>query len=273
MCRYSGTFLIVQCSFVVRGVIMATMSPKSYTLKNTDVVFLDDTVLSSREYVLKIKDMPTEDKPREKLLKYGSASLSIHELLAVVWGTGTKKEGVLEMASRVLKEYGERSLSSQHNPLEMVKDLKIPLIKAIQIIACGELGRRFFSKKEETTPSIRSAQDAYHYLHDMHHLPKEHFRGIYLNTHHRIVHDEVISIGTLNANIIHPREVFRPAIEHGAAALILAHNHPSGITKPSEADIDVTKQLVAAGKMIGINVLDHIIITKETFVSIKVDYN
>jgi DNA repair protein RadC len=104
-------------------------------------------------------------------------------------------------------------------------------------------------------------------------LTKEHLRGIYLNNHYHLVHDEVISIGTLDANIIHPREVFKPAIEHSASALILVHNHPSGIATPSEADVLVTKQLIEAGKLLGILLLDHIIVTKDKFISIPVDYN
>ena len=104
-------------------------------------------------------------------------------------------------------------------------------------------------------------------------LPKEHLRGIYLNSHHKIIHDEVISIGTVNSNLIHPREVFKPAIQYGAAAIILAHNHPSGILEPSQADIDITKQLIAVGKIVGINLLDHIIIGKDSFMSIDVDYS
>ena len=106
----------------------------------------------------------------------------------------------------------------------------------------------------------------------MHSLPKEQFRGIYLDTHNRVIHDEVISIGTINTNIVHPREVFRPALEYGSVAVVLAHNHPSGIVTPSTADIEVTKQLVQAGRIIGIHVLDHVIITKDGFQSIAIDY-
>jgi DNA repair protein RadC len=104
-------------------------------------------------------------------------------------------------------------------------------------------------------------------------LPKEHLRGIYLNTHHRIVHDETISIGTINTSITHPREVFKPGIEYGAVAVILVHNHPSGVVTPSEADIEITKQLVTAGKIVGIHLIDHVIVGKDSFASVNVDYN
>jgi DNA repair protein RadC len=103
-------------------------------------------------------------------------------------------------------------------------------------------------------------------------LPKEHLRGLYLNSHHRVIHDEVISIGTIDSNIIHPREVFRPAIAYGAVAVILAHNHPSNIAQPSDEDVKITNQLIEAGKMIGINVLDHVVITKDTFQSVDARY-
>jgi DNA repair protein RadC len=103
-------------------------------------------------------------------------------------------------------------------------------------------------------------------------LPKEHLRGLYLDTHYQLIHDEVISIGSLTSNIIHPREVFRPALEYSASAVILAHNHPSGVAKPSEADILITRQIVEAGKILGISLLDHVIVTKTKFESVPSDY-
>lgn len=241
-----------------------------YALRDNDLLL--DASGEGKKYVLKIRDLPQESKPRERLLAGGPGSLSSHELLAVVLNTGTKKEGVLAMASRVLKEYGERTLAGATNPAQLAKELDIPLGKALQLVACAELGRRFFKMRQGGLPVVRTAKDAYRYFREMESLPKEHLRGIYLDTHYRVIHDEVISIGTINANIIHPREVFKPAIEYGAAAVVLAHNHPSGITKPSQADIDVTRQLVEAGKMLGINLIDHIIIGRNSFASVDVDY-
>ncbi len=246
----------------------------SYKIVPSDFM-LDDVLpgeMSTKQYSFTIKDMPTEDKPREKLAKYGPAALSVQELVAVLLMTGSKKEDVLSMASRIIKDYGEKSLSGQTNAEAMAKDLDIPLIKAQQIVACAELGRRFFVKRTTGPQTIRTPKDVYDYLYDMRNLPKEHLRGIYLNTHHRVVHDEVISIGTINGNLIHPREVFKPAIEHGAAAVILAHNHPSGIVTPSQADIEITKHIVEVGKLLGIPVVDHVIIGKNKFISIDVAY-
>jgi DNA repair protein RadC len=172
-----------------------------------------------------------------------------------------------------MKEYGNTNISYQLNPKKLADTFDIPLTKACQIVACFELGKRFYSKNTGNVKTIRTARQAFEYLSDMRSLQKEQLRGIYLNSRHRIVHDEVISIGSLTANIVHPREVFKPALEHSAVALILAHNHPSGSTKPTHADIETTKQLIEAGDVLGIKILDHIIITKNSFKSIPVDYS
>ena len=226
----------------------------------------------SRDYILTVNDLPAEEKPREKLISQGPEALSTKELLAVVLVNGTTKEELLEMTDRIVREYGEKSIFSIKNPETLAKDLEIPIVKSCQIVACGELGRRFYDKKETGFTTIRNAKDAFEYLQDMRNLPKEHIRGLYLNSHNRLIRDEVISIGTVNSNLIHPREVFRPAIESNAAAVVLAHNHPSGEATPSSEDILITKQLVEAGKILGISVLDHVVITKNDFVSIKADY-
>lgn len=241
-----------------------------YQLAATDLV-LDDF---GKTYTLKIRDLPVEEKPREKLIKYGPAILSVGELLAVVFTVGTKKEDVLSMSNRLLKEYGEKAIINEKNPKKIAEALEIPLVKSCQLVACFELGKRFFRQSRLGKPEfLRTAKHVYDYLKDMQNLPKEHLRGLYLDSHFRLVHDEIISIGSLNANLVHPREVFRPALEAAAAAVILAHNHPSGIVKPSEADIAITGQLVEAGKILGIRVLDHIVVTKQGFSSIPADYS
>jgi DNA repair protein RadC len=227
---------------------------------------------SIKTYDLKIRDLPEKEKPREKLLRQGPSALSTAELLSVILNTGTKREGVLGMSQRIIKEYGERALVNHRDPRIIAKDLDIPLIRATQVVAIGELGRRFFQKKGSNA-MVRTARDAFEYLSDMQNLDKEHLRGLYLNSHYRVIHDEVISIGTVDANLIHPREVFKPALEYGAVAVILAHNHPSGITKPSDADKEITRQIIEAGKIMGITVLDHVIIGKGKFESIDIPYN
>lgn len=239
-----------------------------YTLSNHDLM-LDN---EEKRYVLKVRDMPAKDKPRERLLAHGPSTLSIQELLAVILNTGTKKEEVMTMSNRIMKEYGETSLMSQKNPVALAENLDIPLGKAMQIVACAELGRRFFAKNDHTAPTIRTPREVFEYATDMRTLPKEHLRGIYLNTHYKVIHNEVISIGTLDSNIVHPRDVFRPALEHAAAAVILVHNHPSNSAVESKADILVTEQIIKAGLLLGIDLIDHIIITKENFKSIPAAY-
>lgn len=225
-----------------------------------------------REYPITIHDLPSEEKPREKIISAGPAALSMKELLAAVLVTGTTKEDVIEMSGRLIRDYGEKSILAERDAEKLSKEMDIPIVKACQIIACGELGRRFYDRTESGFVTIRNAKDVYDYLQDMRNLPKEHLRGIYLNSHNRILRDEVISIGTVNSNMIHAREVFRPAIECNAAAVILAHNHPSGEAVPSAEDTAITADLVQAGKIMGITILDHVIITKNSFVSVNANY-
>lgn len=243
---------------------------KSYRLADTDLV-LDP---ADKPYVLKIRDLADEDKPREKLACHGAAALSVSELLAVVLGVGTRKEGVLAMSARLLKEYGEKAIIRERDPRRVSDALDIPITKACQIVACLELGRRFFEHGATGRPEhLRTAKHVYDYLVEMRRLPKEHLRGLYLDSHFRLIHDEVISVGSLSGSLVHPREVFRPALERGAVAVILAHNHPSGVVTPSAADIAVTRQLVAAGELLGIHVLDHVIVAAQKFASVPVDYS
>jgi DNA repair protein RadC len=229
--------------------------------------------LAQKTYVLKLRDLPAEEKPREKLIKHGPASCSVAELLAIILNVGTKKEDVLAMSRRLLKEYGDSIIINQKNPKKVSELLGIPIAKACQVIACFELGRRFFKAPDGGAPIvIRTASQVFDYLKDMRDLPKEHLRGLYLDSHYQLIHDEVISIGSLTSNIIHPREVFRPALEYSATAVILAHNHPSGIAMPSEPDVSITKQIIEAGKILGIGLLDHVIITKTKFESVPAEY-
>jgi len=245
------------------------MTTQTYTLRNTDLLFNED-----KQYVLKFRDIPQEEKPREKMTKFGPETLSVAELLAVLFNVGSKKEDVLTMSSRLLKEYGEKAILDQRNPQKLAESLDIPFTKACQMVASFELGRRFFQTPQTGKPDfLRTAKQVYDYLKDMANLPKEHLRGLYLNNHYRLIHDEVISIGSLTANIVHPREVFKPALEHSASAVILVHNHPSGIVTASDEDVQITKQIVEAGKVLGIPLLDHIIVAKDGFSSVRVDYN
>lgn len=222
-----------------------------------------------RAYEIKrVRDMAEGEKPREKMIKDGVGALSLAELLAVVLGVGTKREEVFSMASRLLREYGEKAIAAQKDPLTIVKELKLPEAKACQIVACFELGRRLFQKKPGGLITIRNAAQAFAYLKDMGSLKKEQFRGLYLNNHYQLIHDEVISIGTIDASLVQAREVFRPALEYGASAIIIAHNHPSGVLKSSREDAEITGNLLAAGKILDIEILDHLIIGENKYISI-----
>ncbi len=220
-----------------------------------------------------VHDAP-ERGPSEKLVEDGPATLSVAELFAAVFASGADSaEDVLALSSRIVKEYGEQAVMSATDAKKLADDLSIALPQAVQTVAVAELNRRFPRKNELAMPVIRSAGDVFAYAAGMRDLPKEHLRGIYLNPHYKVIHDEVISIGTVDTSIIHPREVFKPALEHSAAAVILVHNHPSGETAPSEADLVITKQLVEAAQLLGIDLIDHVIVTRGGYESIAVDYS
>lgn len=222
-----------------------------------------------KEYTLKLRDLDNKDKPREKMLKSGIEFLSSRELLSIILNTGTKKEDVSSMSRRILEEYGDNNATKFTDPEKFSKVFDIPIIKSCQIIASFELGKRLFSKKSKKDKYIRNAKQAYEYLKNIGSFDKEYLKAIYLNSRYKLIHEEIISIGSSTANIIDPKEIFKPALEYGAIALIIAHNHPSGKTIPSKEDIEITKKIVNAGKMLGIEVLDHLIITDTKFSSIK----
>jgi DNA repair protein RadC len=245
---------------------MSLVKEKSYRLQGHNI-FVADHV--DRPYVIPtVRDLPDAEKPREKMLRFGPKALGVPELVAILLGVGTKKEEVLRMAHRILKEYGETAIMNETNPSKLSEALNIPIGKACQIVASFELGRRYFSSKGGKAVFVRTAHQAFDYLKDMGVSQKEQLRGLYLNSRHEVIHDEVISVGSLTANIVHPREVFQPAVAYGAVAVIIAHNHPSGSLRPTDADIAVTAQLVEAGRALGIELLDHLIVTDITFVSI-----
>lgn len=236
----------------------------AYELQGNELIIGEDT----GQYVLRVRDLQGVDKPREKMIAYGPTNLTLSEIVAIVFGVGTKKEEVLHMSHRILKEYGERSIMHETNPQRMADILDIPSYKACQLIAAFELGRRFYATKAGRPVFIRTAAQAYEHLRSIGTLLKEQLRGLYVNSRYELVHEEVISVGSLTANIVHPREVFQPAIEYGAVGVIIAHNHPSGNISPTEADLVVTNQVKAAGTILGIDLLDHIIVTKDNFKSI-----
>ncbi|WP_208528098.1 MULTISPECIES: DNA repair protein RadC [Jeotgalibacillus] len=217
-----------------------------------------------------IRDFKDEDRPRERLKMQGPQSLSNQELIAILLRTGSKQESVLTLANKLLHEFnGLRSLKEAS--FEEITTLKgIGDAKAIQILAAVEIGRRIANITFEDRFTIRSPEDgASMLMNEMRFLTQEHFVALYLNTKNQVIHQQTIFIGSLNASIVHPREVFKEAFKRSAASIICAHNHPSGDPSPSKEDIDVTRRLVECGKMIGIEVLDHLIIGEKKYVSLK----
>lgn len=215
---------------------------------------------------MNIKNLAKIEMPREKLAKYGPTKLSNHELLAIILRTGNRDWGVLDLSQKLLKEFdGEKLIHVSVSELKNVFGLG--LVKACEIVATLELGKRLFQSKPYAL--LLTAQDVWNELRDIREHKKEHLIAFYLDSRNQEMKREVISIGTLNENLIHPREVFEPAVQHSAAHIIIAHNHPSGNPEPSVEDIEVTKRLVQAGKILGIGLLDHIVVSKTGFTSLK----
>jgi DNA repair protein RadC len=217
-----------------------------------------------------IRDVPKDARPRERLLSAGPESLGDHELLAILLRTGTKEESVLQLAHRLLQHFEGLRLLKDATIEEITSIKGIGTTKAIQILAAIELGRRISRLSYNERYVIRSPEDGAKYvMEDMRFLSQEHFVAIYLNTKNQVIHRKTIFIGSLNASIVHPREVFKEAIKRSAASIICVHNHPSGDPTPSREDIDVTKRLAECGRIIGIELLDHLIIGDQKFVSLK----
>ena len=219
---------------------------------------------------LMIRDVHLDDRPRERLKRQGADSLSNQELLAILLRTGTKQESVLYVANRVLTHF-EQLHELKNATIEEIMCIKgIGEAKAIQLLAAIELGRRLHKQRTDERFTIRSPHDAARYLMpDMSSLLQENFVTLFLNVKNQIIHQQTIFIGSLNASIVHPREIFREAVKRSAASIICAHNHPSGNPSPSSEDIDVTKRLQEAGLIIGIELLDHVIIGDHQFISLK----
>ncbi|MGI6092111.1 MAG: DNA repair protein RadC [Veillonellaceae bacterium] len=221
---------------------------------------------------LTIKELPEDERPRERLLVKGPQALSNAELIAILLRTGTKRDSAVSVAQKLLKKYEEAGIAvlSGLTPQELTLEDGIGPAKAVTIAAAVELGKRINNLAAAERPVIRSPQDAaYLMMPRLRFETKELFIAILLSTKNHVLATPIISTGILNASIVHPRELFRQAINFSAAAVILVHNHPSGDPSPSKEDIDLTNQMIAAGKLLGINVLDHVIIGDKRYVSLK----
>ena len=215
-----------------------------------------------------IKELPKVERPREKLEKKGVQALHKKELLAIILRTGIKGKNVLQVAQDILSKYGGKKLIDVS--YKEVRNMHgVGPSKAAQVIAAIELGKRLYKEKVEKEIFINSSEDVFKEVNHIKENKKENFVVLYLDARNKLIYKETVSIGTLNANLVHPREVFEPAVRKLAAQIILVHNHPSGDPEPSEDDLELTKRLIESGKILGIEVIDHIVVTKKSFFSFK----
>jgi len=218
-----------------------------------------------------IKSLPTEERPREKMILGGSASLSNAELMAIILRTGTRKKSAISLAEEVFR-FCENDISElRQMSLESFCEIDgIGFSKACQIKAAIELGFRMNAVKISYGQKISSPLDIVNtFIHELSNEKIEKFIVVFLTTKNEIIGWEVISQGSLNASIVHPREVFNKAIRKSAASIIAVHNHPSGYTNPSKEDLLITERLAEAGKLLGIDLLDHIIVGIKGYYSFK----
>jgi len=213
---------------------------------------------------MKIKDLPKQNRPRERFLKLGPEALSDAELFAIFLRTGSKGENVIDMSNRLIKEKGlDKLFDCSLKELQQIKG--IGPSKAMQILAMAELGKRYSDSKKPRR-FISSAKAVFDLMHEkLKDEKQEHFIVIHLNNRNYYIKEELITKGVLDASIIDAREVFKSAIRNSASRVILVHNHPSGDPLPSEEDIEITKKLISAGEVLGIKVLDHIIVGKDNY--------
>lgn len=218
---------------------------------------------------LTIKDLPPHERPRERLLASGQAALSDAELLAILLRTGTSKETAVQLAERVLVEFGDLHELPRRTADELTSLDGLGPAKAVTLLAAAELAVRLASRQRVALPVASPADVAGLVMEEMRNYRREHFRVVMLDVKNRVLGTEEISIGSLNASLVHPREVFRPALLKSCAGIILVHNHPSGDPTPSSEDLEVTRRLCEAGKLLGIEVLDHVVIGDGKFFSFR----
>jgi DNA repair protein RadC len=216
-----------------------------------------------------ISEMPGDERPRERLLAQGAASLSSAELLAIILRTGTAEENVLHLAERLLAHYNGLHGLAQAMPADLQQMKGLGAAKIAQILAALEIGKRLMTYRPGERPIINSAADAARLVLDMNHLPQEHVRVILLDSMRRVVAITTVYIGTINASVLRVSEIYREAVTRNCPAMILAHNHPAGDANPSPEDIELTRTLIAAGQLLDIVLLDHLVIGHHGWASLK----
>lgn len=217
-----------------------------------------------------IKEVPSQVRPRERLIQYGEGALSDHELLAIILRTGTRNENVLELSLKVLQKV-ESLYNFKHLSLEELQAIPgIGPTKAVEIKAVMELGRRIAASHLEKRGKITSSTDVGAWLmQEMGHLHQEHLTALFLTSKNEIIKRKDIFIGSVNTAVARPVEIFKEAVKYPTARIIIAHNHPSGDPEPSEPDFLFTKRMIECGELMGIEVLDHIVVGENQFVSLR----
>jgi len=217
---------------------------------------------------LLIKDMPRVERPRERLLALGAAALKSEELLAIVLRTGFRGHSALDVANELLRGYPLSALLQM--PVERLGSLRgVGRSRASALLAAAELARRAQPTNDPATPRIQTVSDIVAQSIEIRDKKKEYLLAFFLNARHQLIAKETISIGTLTSSLAHPREIFAPAIGKAAAAVILVHNHPSGDPSPSDEDVRLTQRIVQAGRIMGIELIDHLIIAENGSYSFK----
>ncbi|HEY5563481.1 MAG TPA: DNA repair protein RadC [Clostridiaceae bacterium] len=222
------------------------------------------------EGTYKILDLPKNERPMERLFRYGASSISNVELLAIILRSGSAKNNVMALSNRLLNESGGLNGLLNCDVENLTKFNGIGKAKAAQLLALAEIAKRFKSFKSGDNYVIKSPEDAaYLVMDELRTYKKEYLKVILLNTKNLVISIEDVSIGSLNSSIVHPREVFSQAIKKSAASIVICHNHPSGDPTPSNEDINITKRLVESGKLLGIQLVDHLIIGDGVYISLK----
>lgn len=217
-----------------------------------------------------VRDLPPHERPRERLFHLGAEALSAQEILALILGRGVRGESVMVIAQRLLSRFGSLRGIADSSIEELSEVNGIGLAKATQLKAAFELGRRLDGASCEDRKAVRGPKDVIDLLEGkLKGKKREHFLTLLLDTRNRLLRVATISMGSLDSSIVHPREVFKEAITASAASVIFVHNHPSGDPEPSQDDIELTRRLIEAGRIIGIDVLDHIIVGEGAYASLK----
>ena len=224
--------------------------------------------------LLTLRDVPATERPRERLVKYGPLTLSNVELLALILGRGTSGGPVMTLAAELLTRFGSLSGLAQASVQDLMAIKGIGQAKACQLIAVSQMAVRLQQEDSDTHTSNRPKicdpkQVAELVRRTLRHQHREHYMLLSLDVRRRLIGIDIISEGILDAALVHPRETFEVAIKRHASVVIVAHNHPSGNAEPSDDDVAITKRLATAGKIMGVNLVDHVIVTERGFASLK----